>query len=151
MDGREMLDEFDRVDCHRTLDIVIKPGGGIRLIIVGSIYRWLVSKVAMKWVRNDVAWYLNNFSFVVRVSSGAEAILQSGNKVLSKRHGDDSLIMLALDLTNAFKFVDRLAMLGKLGVRKFSCGLNLSMAKIQFYRLGVDILCEPLECNKVTC
>ncbi|MCI29541.1 hypothetical protein A2U01_0050750, partial [Trifolium medium] len=33
---------------------------------------------------------------------GAEAILQSANRVLSQRHGDGSLAMLTVDFSNAF-------------------------------------------------
>lgn len=40
---------------------LFEPNGGIHPIIVGSICRRLVSKVATKGVSKDVAHYLNNF------------------------------------------------------------------------------------------
>ncbi|MCI35840.1 reverse transcriptase-like protein, partial [Trifolium medium] len=73
---------------------LLKPDGGIRPIAVGTIWRRLVSKVAMKGVGKDVTQYLNDFQFGVGISGGAEAILHSANRVLSQRHGDGSLAML---------------------------------------------------------
>ncbi|PNY11520.1 hypothetical protein L195_g008128 [Trifolium pratense] len=65
---------------------LLKPDGGIRPIVVGTIWRRFVSKVAMKGVCKDVAKYLNDFQFGVRISGGAEAILHSANRLLSHRH-----------------------------------------------------------------
>ena len=73
---------------------------------MGSIYRCLVSKVSIKWVIKDVAHYLNEFQFGVRVSSGVEAILYSANRMLSKRHINDSLDMITVDLSNSFNMVN---------------------------------------------
>lgn len=64
---------------------LLKPGGGIRSIVMDSIYRRLVSKVVMKEVDKDVAQYLNDFQFRFGVSDGVEAILHSVNRVLSKQ------------------------------------------------------------------
>ncbi|MCI38941.1 hypothetical protein A2U01_0060170 [Trifolium medium] len=60
----------------------------------------------MKGVGKDVAKYLNDFQFGVGISGGAEAIWHSANRVLSKRHGDGSLVMLTVDFSNAFNMVD---------------------------------------------
>jgi hypothetical protein len=96
---------------------LLKPDGGIRPIAVGTIWRRLVSKVAMKGVGKDMAKYLNDFQFGVGISGGAEAILHSVNRVLSERHADGSLAMLTVDFANAFNMVDRSALLHEVRVR----------------------------------
>lgn len=63
-------------------------------------------KVAIKWVSNDVESNLNDFHFRVRVSSGVESILDSSNRVLSKRHKDGSLTMLMVYFMNVDNLVD---------------------------------------------
>ncbi|MCI32987.1 reverse transcriptase-like protein, partial [Trifolium medium] len=85
-----------------SLTVLLKPDGGIRPIAVGTIWRRLVSKVAMKGVDKDATKYLTHFQFGVRVSGGAEAILHSANRVLGKRYEDGSLAMLTVDFSNAF-------------------------------------------------
>ncbi|GJX34129.1 hypothetical protein Tco_0245686 [Tanacetum coccineum] len=50
----------------------------------------------------------------VGVSSGAEAVLHSVNRVVSGYHNDGSLAMLTVDFSNAFNLVDRSALLHKL-------------------------------------
>src|SRR6266487_829484 len=96
---------------------LLKPDGGIRPIAVGTIWRRLVSKVAMKGVGKDMTKYLNDFQFGVGIPSGAEAILHSANMVLSQRHEDGSLAMLTIDFSNAFNMVDRSALLQEVRVR----------------------------------
>ncbi|CAI8607699.1 unnamed protein product [Vicia faba] len=76
------------------LTLLLKLDGGIQPITAGSIWRQLVSKVAMKKVSKYVAYYINDFQFGVGVSGGAEAIFHISNMVLSKRHKDGSLYML---------------------------------------------------------
>ncbi|PNY01137.1 hypothetical protein L195_g024425 [Trifolium pratense] len=91
--GRCPMD-LSEIVASAFLTPLLKPGGGIRPIVVGIISRHLVSKVAMK-----------------RVSSGAEAILHGGNRVLSQLYEDDSLDMLTVDFSNAFNMVDRSTLL----------------------------------------
>lgn len=50
---------------------LLKPDSGIRPIAVGTIWRRLMSKVAMKGVGKEMARYLNDFQFGVGVSGGA--------------------------------------------------------------------------------
>ncbi|KAK2402696.1 hypothetical protein QL285_052193 [Trifolium repens] len=90
---------------------LLKPDGGIRPIAVGTIWRRLVSKVAMKGVSKDIAKYLNDFQFGIGISGGAEAILHIVNRVLSQRHSDGSLTMLIVDFSNAFNMVDKTTLL----------------------------------------
>ena len=90
---------------------LLKPDKGIRPIAVGTIWRRLVSKLAMKGVGKEMAKYLNDFQFGVGVSGGAEAILHSANRLLSERHDDKSLSMLTVDFSNAFNLVNRSTLL----------------------------------------
>ncbi|GJT84452.1 hypothetical protein Tco_1058794 [Tanacetum coccineum] len=73
---------------------LLKPDNGIRPIAVGTIWRRLVSKVAMKGVGKKMSKYLSDFQFGVKVSGGAQAILHSVNRLLSEYHNDGSFAML---------------------------------------------------------
>ncbi|XP_076956600.1 uncharacterized protein LOC143631862 [Bidens hawaiensis] len=95
---------------------LLKPDNGIRPIAVGSIWRRVVSKVAMKGVGKDMAKYLGDFQFGVGVLNGAEAVLHSANRFVNAHHRDGSLAMLTIDFSNAFNLVDRTALLNE--VRK---------------------------------
>ncbi|KAI3516022.1 hypothetical protein L1887_14930 [Cichorium endivia] len=77
----------------------------------------------MKGVEKEMAKYLNDFQFGVGVSGGAEAVLHSTNRVLSKHHDDGSLTMLAVDFSNAFNMVDRSALLRE--VRRMCPSISL--------------------------
>ncbi|GKD95488.1 hypothetical protein Tco_1379385 [Tanacetum coccineum] len=87
---------------------LLKPDNGIRPIVVGAIWRRLVSKVAMRGVRKEMSKYLGDFQFGVGVPSGAEAVLHSANRFLNKFHSDGSLAMLTVDFSNAFNLSVRL-------------------------------------------
>ncbi|GJR36638.1 hypothetical protein Tco_1212322 [Tanacetum coccineum] len=89
---------------------LLKPDSVIRPIAVGTIWRRLVSKVAMKGVGKEMSKYLSDFQFRVGVSGGTEAILHSVNRVLSEYHNDGSLAMLNVDFSNAFNLVDKSAL-----------------------------------------
>ncbi|KAI3822031.1 hypothetical protein L1987_09612 [Smallanthus sonchifolius] len=95
---------------------LLKPDNGIRPIAVGSIWRRVVSKVAMKGVGRDMAKYLGDFQFGVGVPNGAETVLHSANRFVNAHHRDGSLAMLTVDFSNAFNLVDRTALLNE--VRK---------------------------------
>jgi len=114
---------------------LLKPDGGIHPIAVGTIWRRLVSKVAMKGVGKDMAKYLNDFQFGVGVSGGTEAILHSVNRVLNLRHGDGSLTMLTVDFSNAFNLVDRSALLREVRLRCPSISLWVEFLYGQAARL----------------
>ena len=62
---------------------LLKHDGGIRPIVVDTIWRRLISKVSMKGVGKDMAKYLNDLQFGVGVSGGAEAIWHSVNRLLN--------------------------------------------------------------------
>ncbi|KAK2403511.1 transcription initiation factor TFIID subunit [Trifolium repens] len=71
----------------------------------------------MKGVGKDMTKYLNDFQFGVGTSGGVEAILHSANRLLSQRHEDGSLAMLAIDFSNIFNMVDMSALLHEVRVR----------------------------------
>ncbi|KAK2449842.1 hypothetical protein QL285_008997 [Trifolium repens] len=50
---------------------LLKSDGGIRPIAIDTIWRRLVSKVAMKGVSKDTTKYINDFQFGVGISGGA--------------------------------------------------------------------------------
>jgi len=114
---------------------LLKPDGGIHPIAVGTIWRRLVSKVAMKVVGKDMAKYLNEFQFGVGVLGGAESILHSVNRLLNLRHEDGSLTMLTVDFSNAFNLVDRSALLREVRLRCPSISLWVEFLYGQAARL----------------
>ncbi|GJW90618.1 putative reverse transcriptase domain-containing protein [Tanacetum coccineum] len=116
---------------------LLKPDNGIRPIAVGTIWRHLVSKVAMKGVGKEMSKYLGDFQFGVGVSGGAEAVLHSANRVLSEYHNDGSLAMLTVDFLNAFNLVDRSALLHEVRVRCPSISLWVDFLYGQATRLYI--------------
>ncbi|KAJ0843465.1 putative reverse transcriptase domain, exostosin [Helianthus annuus] len=90
---------------------LLKPENGIRPIAVGSIWKRVISKVAMKGVGKEMAKYLGDFQFGVGIPCGAETVLHSANRFLNEYHQDGSLAMLTVDFSNAFNLVDRTALL----------------------------------------
>nr|GEW73255.1 hypothetical protein [Tanacetum cinerariifolium] len=69
----------------------------------------------MEGVGKELPKYLSDFQFGVGVSDGTEAVLHSFNWGLSEYHNDGSLAMLTMDFLNAFKLVDRSALLHEQG------------------------------------
>ena len=59
---------------------LIKPGGGIRPIAVGTVWRRLVSKVGASMIGHSLDGYLNDLQFGVGVPGGGEAILHAVNR-----------------------------------------------------------------------
>ncbi|GJR90866.1 putative reverse transcriptase domain-containing protein, partial [Tanacetum coccineum] len=116
---------------------LLKPDNEIRPIAVGTMWRRLVSKVAMKDVGKEMSKYLSDFQFGVGVSDGAEAVLHSVNRVLSEYHNDRSLAMLTVDFSNAFNLVDRLALLHEVRVRCPSISLWVAFLNGQESRLYI--------------
>ncbi|XP_026449835.1 uncharacterized protein LOC113349999 isoform X2 [Papaver somniferum] len=90
---------------------LLKPGGGIRPIVVGTIWRRLVSKVVIFTISKEMTSYLKDFQFSVGVPCGGEAILHSVNRILYEKHDLNFTFMLLVDFKNAFNLVDRSAML----------------------------------------
>nr|GEV49469.1 protein HHL1, chloroplastic isoform X1 [Tanacetum cinerariifolium] len=68
---------------------LVKPCGGIHFIVVGTVWRRLVSKVSALMICHSLDGYLDDLQFGVRVSRGSEAILHAVNRLIEGR-GDDS-------------------------------------------------------------
>nr|GEZ78006.1 hypothetical protein [Tanacetum cinerariifolium] len=100
--------------AYAPLTPLLKPDSEIQPIAVGTIWRRLVSKVAMKGVGKEMLKYLSDFQFGVGVLGSAESILHSINWVFSEYHNDGSLAMLTVDFSNAFNLMDRSALLHEL-------------------------------------
>ncbi|GJY22392.1 putative reverse transcriptase domain-containing protein [Tanacetum coccineum] len=96
---------------------LVKPGGGIRPIVVGTIWRRLVSKVSATMIGHSLDGYLDGLQFGVGVPGGGEAILHAVNRLVEDRGDDVGLSMLLVDFQNAFNLVDRTVMLEEVRLR----------------------------------
>ncbi|GJU06641.1 hypothetical protein Tco_1123071 [Tanacetum coccineum] len=90
---------------------LVKPGGGIRLIAVGTVWRSLVSKVSAVMIGHSLDGNLDDIQLGVGVSGGGEAILHVMNRLIEDHGNDVGLSMLLVDFKNAFNLVDREVML----------------------------------------
>nr|GEZ97617.1 hypothetical protein [Tanacetum cinerariifolium] len=88
------------------LTLLVKPGGGIRPIVVGTAWRRLVSKVASSSIGISMNTYLQDFQFGVGVPGGCEAVLHSVNRLVESKGNEVGLSMLLVDFSNAFNLVD---------------------------------------------
>ena len=86
---------------------LLKPGGGVRPIVVGSVWRRSVSKVAASVVGKSLGPYLEDAQFGVGVPGGGEAVLHVVNRLVESQGHDNSLTLLLVDFMNAFNLVDR--------------------------------------------
>nr|GEX54631.1 hypothetical protein [Tanacetum cinerariifolium] len=86
---------------------LVKLGGGIRPIVVGTVWRQLVSKVSAVMIGKFMCGYLDDLQFGVGVSGGSETILHVVNCLIKDRGDDVGFSMLLVDFKNAFKLVDR--------------------------------------------
>ncbi|GJT18909.1 reverse transcriptase domain-containing protein [Tanacetum coccineum] len=116
LDGKcpNMLGEYI---ASAPLTPLVKPGGGIRPIAVGTVWRRLVSKVSAVMIGNSLNGYLDDLQFGVGVSGGGEAILHAVNRLIEDRGDDVGLSMLLVDFKNAFNLVDREVMLKEVRLR----------------------------------
>ncbi|GJY71317.1 hypothetical protein Tco_0475020 [Tanacetum coccineum] len=96
---------------------LVKPGGGIRPIAVGTVWRRLVSKVSATMIGHSLDGYLDGLQFGVGVPGGGEAILHAVNRLVEDRGDDVVLSMLLVDFQNAFNLVDRTVMLEEVRLR----------------------------------
>ncbi|GJX18224.1 reverse transcriptase domain-containing protein [Tanacetum coccineum] len=116
LDGKcaNMLGEYI---ASASLTPLVKPGGGIRPIVVGTVWRRLVSKVSAVMIGNSLNGYLDDLQFGVGVSGGGEAILHAVNRLIEDRGDDVGFSMLLVDFKNAFNLVDREVMLKEVHLR----------------------------------
>nr|GEW76143.1 hypothetical protein [Tanacetum cinerariifolium] len=99
------------------LTLLVKPGGGICPIVVGTVWRRLVSKVNALMIGHSLDGYLDDLQFGIGVSGGTEAILHVVNRLIDGRGNDDGISMLFADFKNAFNLVDREVMLREVHLR----------------------------------
>ncbi|GJY88442.1 hypothetical protein Tco_0503070 [Tanacetum coccineum] len=95
---------------------LLKPDNEIQPIAIGTIWRWLVSKVAMKGVGKEMS------------------------KLLSEYHNDGSLEMLTMDFSNAFNLVDRSTLLNETHIS----GLPSGCSKVTHWDLFFSLVLHPL-------
>ncbi|XP_026382323.1 uncharacterized protein LOC113277440 [Papaver somniferum] len=86
---------------------LLKPGGGLRPIAAGTIWRRLVSKIAVFSVGKAMISYLGDHHFGVGVPVGGESILHAVNNLLEFKGQSAGLSMLLVDFSNAFNLVRR--------------------------------------------
>lgn len=92
---------------------LLKPGGGLRPIDVGTIWRRLVSKLSTTKVGKEMSAYLGDFQFGVGVPCGGESILHSVNRLMELKGDRNDISMLLVDFTNAFNMVDRTSLINE--------------------------------------
>ncbi|GJW24453.1 hypothetical protein Tco_0038264, partial [Tanacetum coccineum] len=125
--GRDGLRAQHLMDCLSGAAVAISdklvssitqvPGGGIRPIAVGTIWRRLVSKVSATMIGHSLDGYLDGLQFGVGVPGGGEAILHAVNRLVEDRGDDVGLSMLLVNFQNAFNLVDRTVMLEEVRLR----------------------------------
>lgn len=106
LDGRAPLSLAPFV-ASAPLIAKLKPGGGLRPIAVGLIWRRLASKVALHLVLGPAKRFLGGCQFGVGFSGGAEAIIHSVNRLVGHQRASLHLTLAAVDFSNAFNEVDR--------------------------------------------
>lgn len=96
---------------------LLEPGGGLRPIAVGAIWRRLCSKIVAKSVGKDIALYLGDHQFGVGVPCGAEGIIHAANRLLEMKGTNNTMFMLLIDFSNAFNMVDRTTLIHEVRIR----------------------------------
>ncbi|GKA91141.1 hypothetical protein Tco_0813011 [Tanacetum coccineum] len=81
---------------------LVKLGGGIRPIAVGTVWRRLVSKVSATMIGYSLDGYLDGLQFGVWVQGGGETILHVVNRLVEDRGDDVGLSMLLVELCYSF-------------------------------------------------
>ncbi|GJT06298.1 hypothetical protein Tco_0840760 [Tanacetum coccineum] len=89
--GRDGLRAQRLMDCLSGVVVAISAEGGIRPIVVGTIWRHLVSKVSVAMIDHSFDGYLNDLQSGVGVSGGGEAILHVVNRLIEGREDDVGL------------------------------------------------------------
>nr|GEY19839.1 hypothetical protein [Tanacetum cinerariifolium] len=86
---------------------LVKPGGSIRPIAVGTVWRCLVSKVSAILIGHSLDGYLDGLQFGVGVAGGSEAILYSVNRLIEAFRDYVGLLIWLVDFKKVFNLVDR--------------------------------------------
>ncbi|GKB86300.1 hypothetical protein Tco_0958572, partial [Tanacetum coccineum] len=99
------------------LSPLVKPGGGIRPIAMGTVWRRLISKVSAIMIGHSLDGYLDGLQFSVGMAGGSEAIIHFVNRLIEAYEDDVGLSMLLVDFKNAFNLVDLEVMLHEVHLR----------------------------------
>ena len=83
-----------------SLTALSKPGGGIRPIAVGVLWRRLVGKVAVKYVSDRATAILGHTQLGFGIKGGAEAAAHAARRIISEL--GEGEVFVKLDFKNAF-------------------------------------------------
>lgn len=97
---------------------IIKADEGVGPIVVGTIWRRLVFKVAMKMKGKAVTTYLEDFQFYFCISWGDETILYMVSHFFEVHGSENNLSILLLEFKNVFNLIDMRKMFHEISVRR---------------------------------
>ena len=87
---------------------ILKKDGGIRPVVVGEVFRRLISKLCVYSIRPDIMQYLQPIQLGVGLSGGTEAVLHAFNRAIrSEQLVSEDQILSLVDFENAFNEVSR--------------------------------------------
>lgn len=78
----------------------LKPSNNIHPIVVGMVWRCLVSKIAMEGVSKDMVSYLMDFQLGVGVPGGADAGLHDDNCLLHANKDETSMLLVDFQMSS---------------------------------------------------
>ncbi|KAL1446882.1 hypothetical protein WDU94_010923, partial [Cyamophila willieti] len=96
-----------------SLCALLKRGGGLRPIAIGSTFRRLVSKVSCSYVKHSLSQYFLPNQYGFGVPQGCETIIHSIRSFLNKNLQTPK-ILLKIDFSNAFNSIERDTMLARI-------------------------------------
>ena len=88
-----------------TLTALRKSDGGLRPIAVGSVFRRLTTKVALKSLASELGQQLRPVQLGYGTAGGCEAAVHSSRQFVGNMSGEDALVKI--DMQNAFNTVRR--------------------------------------------
>jgi len=86
---------------------LLKKDGGVRPIVVGEVFRRLLSKLCVAHVREEALQYFQPLQLGVGVHGGAEAVLHAFNRAIRNPSLDPEALLILVDFVNAFNEVNR--------------------------------------------
>ena len=88
---------------------LLKNDGGIRPVVVGEVFRRLLSKLCVANVHVSSLLYLQPLQLGVGVKSGTEAVLHSFNGIIRQENMEDesTKVLALIDFENAFNGIFR--------------------------------------------
>ena len=97
--------------CGASLAALPKPDGSHRPIAAGDTWRRLTAKLLAKSHTEELRDYLEPLQLGVGTKMGYEAIIHTCRQWFSRSSNAPTKVLVTLDLSNAFKSVDRSAVL----------------------------------------